>query len=60
MKKIREILASILDKLIENTDHILHQYQISSLDNDVEDGVLLEITKSTSKTKPSKSDPSSF
>ena len=29
MKKLREILASILENLIENADHIFHQYQIS-------------------------------
>ena len=60
MKKIREILASLIDKLVENSDHIFHQYQSSSLENDVEDYGCLEITKSTSKAKPSKSDPSSF
>ena len=60
MKKLREILASLLDKLIENADYIFHQYQISSPDNYVEYDELLEITKATSETKPSKSDPSSF
>ena len=60
MKKIREVLASLIEKLIENVDHIFHQNQISSPDNDVDDDGILEITKSTSETKPSKSDPSSF
>ena len=60
MNKFREILASLLEKLIENVDHIFHKYQNSSPDNDVEDYLLLVITKSASKTKPSKSDSSSF
>ena len=39
---------SILDKLIVCFDHMFHQNQISSPDNDVEDYGLSEITKSTS------------
>ena len=53
-------LPSIPDNLIENIDHIFHQYQISAPENEVEDDGLSEITKSTSKTKPSKSDLSGF
>ena len=60
MKKVIDTLSSIFDKLIEKFDHIFHQYRISSQDNDVEDDWLSETTKSTSKTNPSKSDPSSF
>ena len=57
MKKLKETIDSIFDNLIENVDHIFHQYQISSQDNGVEDYGLSEITKSTSKTNPSKSNP---
>ena len=56
MKKLREIF----DKIIENVDHLFHNYWISSQDNDVEDDGILVITKSTSKTKLSESYPSSF
>ena len=47
-------------KLIAFFDHMLHHNQISSPDNDVEDDGRLEIKKSKSETKPSKSGPSSF
>ena len=60
MKKLKEKPAYLLGKFIKNVDHIFHQRRIYSPDNDVEDDELLEITKSTSKTKPSKSDPSIF
>ena len=30
IKKLREEVASIFDNLVENVDHIFHQYQISS------------------------------
>ena len=56
MKKLWEIF----DKIIENVKHLSHQYIISSQYNDVEDDGILVITKSTSKNKPYKSDPSSF
>ena len=56
MKKLWEIF----DKIIENVNHLSHQYIISSHYNDVEDDGILVITKSTSKNKPFKSDPSSF
>ena len=51
---------SKLNKLIASFEHMFDLNQISSLDNYVEDDRLSEITKLTSKTKPSKSDPSSF
>ena len=57
MGKLRETIDSIFDNLIENVDHIFHQYQISSQDNGVEDYGLSEITKSTPKNNPSKSNP---
>ena len=60
MKIFRDKFSSILDKLIEIFEHMLHQIRISFPDNDVEDEGLSKITKSTSKTKTSKSDPSSF
>ena len=60
MNKLRETLASLLDKLIENVKCIFSNIRSSSADNDVEDDGLSEITKSTSKTKPSKSYPSIF
>ena len=56
MEKLREKIPSLFDNLIENFYQIFHQYRISSQENDVEDDGLSEITKSTSKTKPSKSD----
>ena len=56
----REIFFSIHDKLIEILEHMFHHNIISSPDNDFEYDGISEITKSTSKTKPSKSDPSSF
>ena len=37
MNKLREKIASLFHKLIENVDHKFHQYQISSQYNDVED-----------------------
>ena len=58
-EKMKEFY-SILDKLIASFDNMLHQNQISYPDNDVEDYGPSEITKSTSKTKHSKSNPSSF
>ena len=39
---------------------MLHQNQIPSPDNDVKDDGFSDITKSTSKTKPSKYVPSSL
>ena len=60
MKTLRVTTASIFDKLIGNVNHIFHQYQITSQENGVEDDGLSDITKSTSETKPYKSDPSSF
>ena len=54
MKKFREKLDSIRDKIIEIVEHVFHQIRIYSPENDVEDYGLSEITKSTSKTKPSK------
>ena len=60
MKKLRDSLSYICDKIIENVEHMFHHIQISPPDNDVEDDGLSEITKSTSETKPSKSDPSVF
>ena len=60
MKKLRETLASILEELIEIVELMFHQKRISSPDNEFEDDGLSEITKSTSETNPSKSDPSSF
>ena len=57
IKKIIYTLDYIHDALIENINYIFHQYQISSPDNDVEYDGISEITKSTSKTKPSNSDP---
>ena len=56
MKKLWEIF----DKIIENVNHLFHQYIISSQYNYIEYDRILEITKSTSKTKPSKSDSSRF
>ena len=58
MKDFRDKLASILDKLVENCDHIFHQVRISSPDNDVEDYGISEITKSASETRPSNFNPS--
>ena len=60
MNKFREKLDSIHDKLIGMVEHVFHQILIYSPENDVEDDGLSEITKSTYKTNPSKSDPSSF
>ena len=36
IKTLRETTVSIFDKLIGNVNHIFHQYQISSKENDVE------------------------
>ena len=58
--KLRDILASVLDKLIENVKCIFRNIRSFYADNDVEDDGISEITKSTSKTKPSKSYPSIF
>ena len=60
MKKLRYTIASIFYKLIVNVDHVFHQYQNSSQDVHVEDYGLSEIANSTSETKPSKYDSSSF
>ena len=55
-----EKFDSKLKNLIALVEHMLHQNQIYSLENHVEDGGLSEITKSTSETNPSKSDTSTF
>ena len=60
IKEIIDTLDYINDALIENINHIHHQYKISSQYNDVEYDGISKITKSTSETKPSKYDPSNF
>ena len=49
--------AFIIDKIVENVNHICHQYQFTSSNIDVEDDGLSEITKSRSKTMTYKSEP---
>ena len=49
-----------LEKIVSRFDHMLHHNQISSPENYVEDDGISEITKSTSKTNPSKSELSNF
>ena len=56
MKKYR-VFSSILGKFIEIVEHMFHQISIFSPNNDVDDDGHLEITKSTSETNPSKSNP---
>ena len=46
-------LWDIFDNIIENINHLFLQYIISSQHNNVEEDGILEITKSTSKTKSS-------
>ena len=53
-------MASIRGNIIEIVEHVFHQIRISSPDNYVEDDGISDITKSTSETNPSKSDPSSL
>ena len=55
--KLMGKFSSIIDKLIEMVEHMIHHIRIYFPYNDVEDDGLSEMTRSTSETNPFKYDP---